>query len=377
MLARHEMLRTVAGMEGETPVLKILGKETYPRTFSRHHVLDTDNIIRTITAINRKPLSLERGPLWEMVLFPVRTGGNVLFARLHHLVCDGASLDVFIREFFDCYRCLAANREWTPAALTFQFKEYAAWLEREQGSYAYRAAASYWRNIFTPRPVCTFLPGRNLNTQWLASSFKGRILQHVIDASLKSNVEKQAREYRTSCFIVVLAAFFRFLHDETSNSDITVCIPVSGRESGGMEDQIGVFTNTIPLRVQVLPGDSTEILTGKVKQAFVSGYEHHQYQLHQLAEQVEEMHGIASGHLFNIMLNYQYRKYSVADELIDGGADNQRIDLLREWSKLDLSMNFYETPTSLLLEMEYRTDLCTEEQSRRLLRKFVSFLPQI
>lgn len=374
LMERHEMLRTVIGMEGETPVLNILTPGTYPRTFSLHHALDTDGIVRTITAINRKPMSLEKGPLWEMVLFPVRTGGNVLFARLHHLICDGASLDVFVRDLFDCYRCLSANKGWTPPDLGFQFKEYTAWRQQVHASDQYRASASFWRNVFTVRPTCTFLPGGNPDTRWLASSFKGRVLQLSIHPSLRSRMEKQARDHKTSTFVVALAAFFRLLHDETSNSDITICIPVSGRESTGMEDQIGVFTNTIPLRVQVSPRESTGMLIDKVKSAFLSGYEHHDYQLHQLAEQVEEMHGIIAGRLFNMMLNYQYRKYSVADELVDGAADNQRLELVREWSKLDLSMNFYESPASLLLEMECRTDLCTEEQSRRLLKKFVSFL---
>ncbi len=374
LLLRHEMLRTVIDRKGETSFLQILDPDRYPATFRQHHAMDLDNITRAITAINSKPLSLEKGSLWEVVLFPVSTGGNVLFARMHHLICDGASLDVFVREFFECYRCLAANKEWLPPALTFQFKEYAAAQEQLQHSGAYKASASYWQNIFTDRPACTFLPGRVLNTKWLTSSFKGRTLQLEVDRSLKNKIEKQARECRTSSFIVVLTAFFRLLHEETSNSDITICIPVSGRESTGMEDQIGVFTNTIPLRVEVLPADTTDMLILKVKEAFLLGYEHHQYQLHQLAGQIEEMHGIVSDHLFNMMLNYQYRKHSVADELMGSGSEIRRVDLPREWSNLDLSMNFFETPTSLSVEMEYRPDLCTDEQGRQLLNKFISLL---
>ncbi|WP_188189738.1 non-ribosomal peptide synthetase [Nonomuraea sp. SYSU D8015] len=247
LAARHEALRTGLADEGDGRPVQIVSDEVHvdlelvevPDEAAAHAVCDT---------FVGRPFTLGRAPLMRALLVRLAPDDHVLVLCLHHAVCDGRSLQILFTEL---YGLLAGTFE--PAAPAVPFSEYVAWLgggSRERA----RAARDYWRSRLAGAPSLLGLPTDRPRPA--VPSGRGARHRWTLPPHLRAGLVEGARRNRTTLFAMVLAALGVTLGRCADQDDVVIGCPVEGRTAREFGQTVGMFANTVALRLD-LGGDPT------------------------------------------------------------------------------------------------------------------------
>jgi hypothetical protein len=214
----------------------------------------------------RAPFDLEHGPLLRATLFTLTPHRHVLHFVMHHIVSDGWSIDVLLREFAAAYR--AARRGEAPAwpALPIQYADYAAW-QRDSLDGAGRdvldAQLGYWRERLAGIDTLLDLPTEHDRSRPYAPL--GARVGLRIPAALMARAEALARAEGATLFMVLLAALDALLYRYSGATDVPVAVPVAGRDRLETEGLIGFFVNTLVMRASVAGAQTFATLLQQVR----------------------------------------------------------------------------------------------------------------
>ncbi|MEZ2308401.1 condensation domain-containing protein [Paraburkholderia sp. RCC_158] len=265
LVHRHEMLRTRFDDSGDAPRQLIAPVEDLAAVRNAWHWETVDARNLTDDAFNaqlrrlaREPFDLTRGPLFRATLFIRDDERHVLHFVMHHIVADGWSINVLLRDFAACYRAArqgaehALNAPLALPPLAIQYADYAAW-QRERfaidGSAQLGAQLDYWRGRLAGYDALLDLPtvherGRPYEPR------AARVGAHI-PAALASRLESLARAENATLFMVLLAAFAALLSRYSGAQDVAIAVPVAGRDRLETEPLIGFFVNTLAIRASV------------------------------------------------------------------------------------------------------------------------------
>ncbi|HVW20569.1 MAG TPA: amino acid adenylation domain-containing protein [Opitutaceae bacterium] len=250
---RHDVLRSVffAGTDGEprqraippgefafAPDFADLSGEADPRAAAR----------RIAAEEAERPFELERGPPMRVRLLRLAPQEHAVICALHHIVSDGWSTGIFIRELGARYR-----GEAEPAPLPVQYADFAAWQRAPENAVRAEASLAWWRERLRGLPDLELPADRPRPAIW---SFGAHRLRLATDARTRAGLAELARREGTTLFAVVLAAYQAALAGWSGQRDFAVGSPVAGRTRAELEALIGFFVNTLVLRSD-LGGDPT------------------------------------------------------------------------------------------------------------------------
>ncbi|MCJ2128053.1 non-ribosomal peptide synthetase [Methylobacterium sp. E-045] len=255
LVARHEAFRTrlrrrpdgraeqviVAGCDVGLPETDLTG-------FAAHEREERFAILCRETA--ERPFTLAGGPLARFAL--VRLGGthHVLLVTLHHIVSDGWSMGVILREWPALYRAEAEGLPTDLPPLAIQPADIAAWQASEPRVDAMEADLAWWRErLRGPEPDLS------LTDRQRRVGGPDRVLRHgfAVDEGVSRRIAALAGETGTSPFTILLGAFALFLHRFGDTRSLRIAMPVAGRHLPGVEHLVGVFVNTLVLPVSIDP----------------------------------------------------------------------------------------------------------------------------
>ncbi len=249
---RHEALRTgIATVQGN-PVQLILPEVTVP--LSRLETTRSEALEHTLREAANRPFDLACAPLWRMTVVPVAPDRHVLLVVFHHLISDGWSVAVFLRELLLCY-AEELNGIHAPLAVPLQYSEYEAerldrlTAEREQ------AQIQYWAETLRDTPEPLVLPvdaTLSVDTQPCGAT---------VDFDLGTSGEHSARLLagagKTTLFGVFMAVFNTMLNALSGETDLLVGTVVSGRHGRhAWETVVGPLINSVVLRTRIDPAES-------------------------------------------------------------------------------------------------------------------------
>ena len=200
----------------------------------------------------QRPFDLVRGPLLRESLLRLSRDEHVLLLGVHHIVSDGWSMDILLRELAALYGAFAAGRPSPLPELPVQYADFAVW-QREwlQGAVLERRL-EYWRTQLEGAPAVLELPTDRPRPA--VQSYEGGRESLVLPRSLAEELKVLSRQEGGSLFMVLLAAFQALLSRYTGQQDIVVGSPIAGRTRAELEELIGFFVNTLVLRTD-LSGD--------------------------------------------------------------------------------------------------------------------------
>lgn len=256
LVRRHEMLRTRFDDSGDAARQTIVPVEHAAQAW-RWETAE----MRDATPIEfdaqlrrraREPFDLTRGPLFRATLFARGSERNVLHFVMHHIVSDGWSINVLLRDFAAGYREALHGDMPALSAPPVQYADYAAW-QRERfsadGGKQLDAQLDYWRGRLAGYDAPLDLPGaheRGRPYDPRAARVAARI-----PATLAGRLEALARAENATLFVVLLAAFVALLSRYSGAQDVVIAVPVAGRDRLETEDLIGFFVNTLAMRAFV------------------------------------------------------------------------------------------------------------------------------
>lgn len=311
----------------------------------------------------RTPFDLGRAPLLRVALFG-RGEEHVLALTMHHIITDGWSSSIFVKQL------LRAYRGETQAAPRIHYRDYAAWqnAQLEEGS----AHREYWHARFAALPPPLDLPADHPRPP--VRGMAGDALPLRIDARTTAALRALATEQGASLFMLLLAAFKALLHRYTGQTDFVVGSPIAGRTHPDLEQQLGFFTNTLALRTEVDGALTLVELLARVKTTALEAFEHQLYPFDRLVGELALPRDTSRTPLVSVLFALQNNERpTIAME----GLTFAPVDAPAVTSKFDLSLFLGEEGSGLAGSIEYSTELFERDRIGFVARHFVRLLERI
>jgi len=304
---RHEILRTVViAAEGQEPRGVVLPATAPPLPSVDLRDLQgarqEDAVRRLADAQARQPFDLGRGPLLRATLARLDDEERVLLLTVHHIIFDGWSIDIFMRELSILYESFASGRSSPLPDLALQYADIAAWQRAPWQEARREAQLSYWRRQLDGMPPGPTLP---LDRPRPATpSRQGARYAWTLPAPLSRAARDLSRQEGVTLFTVLLAALQVVLHRYSGEDDIAVGIAAAGRTHTSMEGLIGFFVNTLALRGDLSGNPSVRELLGRAQRVALDAYEHQDAPFERVVQEVRPDRAHGGAPLFNVLFNY-------------------------------------------------------------------------
>ncbi|RKG95647.1 non-ribosomal peptide synthetase, partial [Corallococcus sp. CA053C] len=300
----------------------------------------------------RRPFDLRTGPLVRTLLFKLDEHEHILVVNMHHIISDGWSLGVLVREVSALYAAFADGRSSPLPELPVQYADYAAWQRRTLSGEALQREVAYWEGKLSGAPAVLELPTDRPRPAVRGTA--GATFGFTLPRELSEKLRNLGHHEGGSLFMVLLAGWQALLSRYTGQQDLTVGSPIAGRTRAETEGLIGFFVNTLVLRAKVEDGQSFRALLQQVRGTVLEAYEHQDVPFEKLVEVLHPTRSLSHTPLFQTLLTLQ----NVPTEDVRlPGLRLQGLSSEHTTSKFDLSAFFSETPDGLQGVLEYSTAL--------------------
>ncbi|MBV9497457.1 MAG: amino acid adenylation domain-containing protein, partial [Acidobacteria bacterium] len=356
LIERHESLRTVfPSHEGHA----------HQRVLDRLELrlerieASADQARQICQADAMRAFDLANGPLLRGKVIRVAADEHVLLLNMHHIISDGWSLGVLIREL----TLILGGHSLAP--LPIQYADFSVWQRKWlEGSGVLDRQLAYWQQKLAGAPESLDLPTDYARPS--TRSFAGATQPIALDAALTAQIQQLAEAQGATPYMVLLAAFQTLLHRYTGQDDICVGSPIANRQYGETEGLVGMFVNTLALRSQVHGDDPFTDLLAQVKATCLEAYEHQDAPFEKVVDAVRPQRNLAISPLFQVALVLQNI------ELGEGGANIEPFRLDHCISKFDLTLALSETSEGLSGAIEYSTALYKPATIERMAAHFTT-----
>ncbi|API55157.1 non-ribosomal peptide synthetase (plasmid) [Rhizobium leguminosarum] len=306
LFARHEALRcTFVAGEDEPQVQILSGDRGLPLV--EHDLRDRPDAQAALLDLcqeeARTPFDLAREPLIRGRLIRLADEEHVFLLTQHHIVSDGWSMGVLVRELSSLYRAFEAGEDDPLPPLAIQYPDYAAWQRQWLSGERLQRQAQYWRDTLSGAPARLALPtDRPRPAQ---QSFAGASVPVVIDRALTRGLRRLSRQHGTTLFMTVLAAWAAVLSRLSGQDDIVIGVPTANRRHRELEDLIGFFVNTLAVRIDLSGEPSVSDLLERARRAALTAQDHQDLPFEQVVEIVQPPRALDRTPLFQVGLAWQ------------------------------------------------------------------------
>ncbi|CAM4457490.1 non-ribosomal peptide synthetase [Paenibacillus endophyticus] len=361
LLDRHEIFRASFYLDGDEPVQSFADRLELSIESVEAAESDVPDYIHRFI----RPFDLAKDPLIRLLLLRISEQKHVLLVDKHHLISDGTSMGILIRELMQLYHGQALP------APALQYKDYAVWQHEMARSPFMEVQRDYWLNAFRGEVPVLQLPTDFSRPP--VKSAEGKTFEVALDGETVSRIKQLAKERETTLFMVLLAAYNVLLHRYTGQDDIVVGSPISGRPHHNLESLVGMFVNTLALRNFPAKEKSFLHFMNEVKENAILAYRHQDYPFEDLVHSLC-LQDKSRNPLFDTMLILQnidipeisLDELSVAPYPIENNT-----------AKFDLMIQTYETENGLRFVVEYCAKLFKEETVQRMMRHYLKILQEV
>jgi amino acid adenylation domain-containing protein/non-ribosomal peptide synthase protein (TIGR01720 family) len=377
IIRRHEILRTGFVLVDDEPMQVIPARFDWEMGFEGPSKdadrLSQSQVIERLRELASRPFDLAQSPLVRAILYQLDAEEHILFLNLHHIVCDGWSLGILVRELsalypFYCRSAEATAREALPE-VEFQYADYSEWHREWLQSDEIKPHLSYWK-----QKLGGILPRLEMPTDHprpSVATHAGAVVHKLLDGGIVGELQRFSIRSEATLFMTMLAAFLALLHRYSGSEDIIVGTPAANRLQPAFENTFGLFVNSLALRTELSGAWSFNRLLEQVRKDCLEAYGHQDLPFEMLVEQLQAERSSAFSPVFQIMFALQNAPLGEIDW---PGLDVTPLRISNGSSKLDLTLIAEETADGLVLTLEYATDLFLEETATRILDHYVNLL---
>jgi amino acid adenylation domain-containing protein len=364
MIERHEAMRTSIGSADGEPFqrvreevaldLELIDVSTSP---------DPDSAaLEVARAACDTPFDLVQGPLFRFAL--VRTAPDVHFLTvvLHHTISDQWTTDVFLKELNLLYASEVDGSAATLPPLPIQYPDYAlqqqAWLETDD----YQSQLNYWRNELSGAPGLLELPTDHPRPP--VQRYCGSQVTGVIPPETADRLKELCDRRGITLFMALLSAWELLLFRYSGQDQLVVGTPIAGRNNPETENLIGFFVNTLAIRADLSGNPTFEELLVRNKEKALGAFSNQEFPFEKLVEELNPERNGSYTPIFQVMFTLQNAPRF--EESI-GGLILDRMRLKKQSAKFDLSLDVFQRPSGLELQLEFSTDLFEPATAQRIL----------
>jgi len=355
---RHESLRTVfVRPEGETEPRQEV-KEASSFELRRVDLSAEpeggreEAVSRVLEEEGQRHFDLEKGPLIRGVLVKLGSAEHLLWISMHHIVSDGWSVGVFMKEVASLYEAYVHDREDPLEELPIQYVDYAQWQRRWLTKERLAEQLTFWNQELKGAPALLELPTDHPRPA--VQSYAGATVDVELSEELTQGLNGLARRHGVTLFMVLQAGWSLLLSRLSGQDDVVIGTPVANRGRSELEGLIGFFVNTLALRTRLDPEQTVSELLAVVRDRTLAAYGHQDVPFEQVVEVVRPERSLAHSAVFQVMLALQ--NVPQADMALHG-VTLQVENVKRTVSQYDLSLTLEERGSSLVGDIEYCSDL--------------------
>ncbi|HEX2094189.1 MAG TPA: amino acid adenylation domain-containing protein, partial [Longimicrobiaceae bacterium] len=315
-----------------------------------------------------RPFDLARGPLLRTTL--VRSGGAewaVLFT-VHHIVSDGWSMDVLVREVSALYRSYTRGEEARLPELPIQYADYAAWQRGWLAGEVLEAHLDYWREKLAGAPPLLELPTDHPRPQ--VQDPRGEGVYFELSPELSGALRALSRTEGATVFMTLLAGLQLLLARYSGQDDVPVGSPIANRTRLETEGLIGFFANTLVLRTDLSGDPTVRELLGRVRETVLGAYQHQEIPFERLVEELAPERSLAHTPLFQVLFVLQNAE---PEDLRLGALETEPMSVALETAKFDLTFAMH-VGERIAGSVSYRSSLWRRDTMTRLLSSFERLL---
>ncbi|MCW3465926.1 non-ribosomal peptide synthetase [Chitinophaga nivalis] len=381
VVARHEMLRTVflQNSQGELRQRILQPAETGFKVDYEDYSHRADAITYLTTTyfdrIREAVFPLDKGPLLRAGLFRTGPEDYLFLLNMHHIISDGWSMEILIRDVLHTYGVLTGSITTALPPLEIQYRDYAAWHNQQLSGDSLQAHRYYWQQQLAALPGVLDLPGWQQRP--VMKTYNGAIIPFAFSETTTRHIHTFIRQHGGSLFMCLLAGLNGVLYRYTRQTDMIIGTPMATRNHAALEDQIGFYINTLALRSRFAATDSFAALYEHVKQTTLDAYNHQQYPFDKLVDDLRLPVAINRNPLFDIMLvlqNTEQEQHDAKATFRQFAAGISYIADHTTTSHFDITLLFTETEEGISGTAEYNTDIYQEAFVAQLLRHLESFI---
>ena len=316
-----------------------------------------------------EPFDLARAPLFRARIFRLADDEHVLFFLVHHIVWDGWSFDLFYEEMSALYQAFAAGTTPDLATPAVTYGDFAAWQRQWARSEQARSEVAHWLDVLTPVPDALELP-TELPRPALMSG-KGATVWLTVPKPRVDAARALGQRHGATLFMTMLAAYVALLHRLTGQADLVIGTPVRGRDTVEVENVMGLFRNTLPLRVRVEADWTFAQLVGEVRTRVVEALARPGVPFEELVRTLGLGRDFSRHPLYQAFFSFQDVR---ARKTLWGGLRHQRFRQFSQGATEDLGLWFVETADGLTGGVAYNTDILSERGARSIIARLQCLL---
>jgi len=378
LINHHESLRTSFHMIGDKPVQRIHDNVEFEIEYS--DLQSTQVEVEEVNIIHHfiRPFDLSQAPLLKVGLLNIPGGQNLLLVDMHHIISDGVSQQIFLKDFMALYTGEVL------APLQIHYKDFSEWQLREKEKETIKQQEAYWLKEFSGE-----IPVLHIPTDYsrpAIQNFEGSDVDFKIPADDTSALKAIALEENATLYMVLLAVFNILLSKLSSQEDIVIGTPIVGRRHADLERLIGMFVNTLALRNYPGAEKTFREFLANVKERALEAIENQEYQFEELVEKVSVYRDASRNPLFDVMFTLQNFGTNAGGGLEEAREiEKEKSALMRQEggknilrvSKFDMTLGGVESGESLFFTIEYCTKLFKKETIKRFFAYFKKIISLI
>jgi amino acid adenylation domain-containing protein len=379
VVRRHEVLRSTFPAIQDGPRQAVAPPSPFPLPIldltALPAVARRAESVRLAEEEYRTGFDLIEGPVIRGTLVRLEAGTWMILLVLHHIVSDGWSFGVLVRELATLYTAFRQGLPSPLPELPIQYADYAEWQRRALQGDALDAQLAWWKRELAGAPTTLELPLDRPRPPLVST--RGAHVPWRFPAELGSALADLHQREGVTMFMLLLAAWQTLLGRVTAQDDLLVGSPVSDRPRPETEGLIGFFVNTLVLRARLAgPGGppSFRELLGQVRETVLGAFAHQDLPFERLVDELQEGRALDRNPLFQVAFALQSATAAGASVEIPG-LRLSTIEVAGEISKFDLNLAAMEVPGGAIeAAIEYNTDLFDRATVVRLLRHLETLL---
>ncbi|MGN6712777.1 amino acid adenylation domain-containing protein, partial [Anaerocolumna jejuensis] len=368
LIKRHEILRTSYHIKGGEILQKV--HEDFEFKLSKIE-LDTCLKVEKKARIEKEmeklvfPFDLEKGPMVHVGVIQVEENECILVFDVPHIATDGISSGILSNDLWKLYKGESLEKS------KLQYKDYAEWQSKEVWIGTYNEQEKYWLNVLGDE-----LPKLELTTDYTRpaiQSYEGANYRFDISKELSEELKQLGNIHGATIYMVLLAAFSVVLGKQARQEDVIIGTPIAGRSHQELEQMVGMFVDTLVMRMYPASNKSFNEYLEEVKKIALEAYENQDYQFEELVEKLQLQRDTSRNPVFDVVYAHQdIQGENTVTELELGG-----YGAVSATSKFDITLVSWERNNQLVFNIEYATRLFKEDSIEYLAKHFEQILKEI
>jgi amino acid adenylation domain-containing protein len=374
IVRRHENLRTSFPIKEGEPVQLIAPPSRLSIQsvdLSRLHESVREDASRRVAAASfARPFDLQTGPLARVVLIRHDVDDYTVFCTLHHLISDGWSKGVLIKEISSLYTSFSQGEPSALPELAIQYADFAAWERQQLQGETLEQEISYWKEHLAGAPPLLQLATDRPRPP--AQTYRGAAEPLALPPQLSERLKALSLKYGATQFMTLMAAFMTMLHRYSSQEDVVVGITVANRERSDIEGLIGFFVNMVAMRGDCSGNPSFMELLRQVRESTFKAYAHQGVPFDKLVQELQPERNPAYPPIFQVAFSFQNQP-NLTELSLPGLTLSFPLAEVTN-SQFDLLLDLSDSPAGLAGALVYNTELFDRETAARMVEHFRNLL---